>query len=75
MTTASTSCPASIQHRATLPTARGGFWPLVKAATAALVARRSRRLPAERLDDHMLRDIGIDPSNVAVDPRDLILRL
>ncbi|MGK9169886.1 hypothetical protein KXR53_26465 [Inquilinus limosus] len=74
MTTACTD-HAAIQHRATLPTGRSGLRALIGAAAATLGARRSARLPVEALDDHMLRDIGIDGAAAASDPRDLLLRL
>ncbi|WP_026870300.1 hypothetical protein [Inquilinus limosus] len=74
MTTACTD-RAAIQHRATLPTGRSGLRALIGAAAAALGARRGARLPAETLDDHMLRDIGLDAPAAVSDPRDLLLRL
>jgi hypothetical protein len=76
MTTATASRPV-IQHRAGphragLPNGRVGLWTLLK---ASLTARGIRRLPVGSLDDHMLRDIGIDLPATSTDPRDLILRL
>ena len=70
-----TACTDHIQHRATLPTSRSGLRALIAAAAATLGGRRSARLPVEALDDHMLRDIGIDSPAPASDPRDLLLRL
>lgn len=70
-----TACTDHIQHRATLPTSRSGLRALISAAAATLGARRNPRLPVEELDDHMLRDIGVDSPASANDPRDLLLRL
>ena len=61
-----------IQHRAGLPNGRVGLWTLLK---ACLTARSARRLPLGSLDDHMLRDVGVDRPAAPTDPRDLILRL
>jgi uncharacterized protein YjiS (DUF1127 family) len=72
MTTART---ATIQHRTSLPQRRAGLWATVKATATALIGRRGARLPIDRLDDHMLRDVGIDLPAAPTDPRDLILRL
>ena len=75
MTTACTDHVA-IQPRASLPTGRSGLLrALLGAAAAALGGRRPARLPVETLDDHMLRDIGVDGPAPASDPRDLLLRL
>ena len=76
MTTATASRPA-IQHRAGqrrtgLPNGRVGLWTLLK---ASLTGRSTRRLPLGSLDDHMLRDVGVDRPSASTDPRDLILRL
>ncbi|MDR6293890.1 MULTISPECIES: hypothetical protein [Inquilinus] len=72
MTTATASRPV-IQHRAAgLPNGRVGLWTLLK---ASLTGRSTRRLPLGSLDDHMLRDVGVDRPNASTDPRDLILRL
>lgn len=70
-----TACTDHIQHRATPPASRSGLWALIGAAAAAVGVRHLTRLPVEALDDHMLRDIGIDGPVPASDPRDLILRL
>ncbi|MFE0754065.1 hypothetical protein ACFW16_08940 [Inquilinus sp. NPDC058860] len=70
-----TACTDHIQHRASLPTSRSGLRALIGAAAATLRARRRPRLPVEALDDHMLRDIGVDGPAPANDPRDLLLRL
>jgi uncharacterized protein YjiS (DUF1127 family) len=70
-----TACTDHIQHRATLPTSRSGLRALIGAAAATLGMRRSVRLPIDALDDHMLRDIGVDGPAPANDPRDLLLRL
>jgi uncharacterized protein YjiS (DUF1127 family) len=69
-----TTCTDHIQHRAALPTGRSGLRALIGAAAATLGARR-RRVPVEALDDHMLRDIGVDGPAPTNDPRDLLLRL
>jgi uncharacterized protein YjiS (DUF1127 family) len=74
MTTACTDHP-TIQHRASLPASRSGLRALIGAAAAALGVRHITRLPIEALDDHMLRDIGVDGPAPASDPRDLVLRL
>ena len=51
------SCPATARPAAAYPAARRhGFWSRV---AQALSLRRQRRSLA-RLDDHILRDIGID---------------
>ena len=70
-----TACTDHVQHRATLPTSRFGLRALIGAAATALGGRRLARLPVEALDDHMLRDIGVDGPAPASDPRDLLLRL
>ncbi|MGO4123928.1 hypothetical protein AB4Z01_05990 [Inquilinus sp. YAF38] len=70
-----TACTDHILHRAALPTSRSGLRALIGAVTATLGARRISRLPMEALDDHMLRDIGVDGPAPASDPRDLLLRL
>jgi hypothetical protein len=70
-----TTCTDHIQSRSTLPTSRSGLWALIGAAAATLGARRNPRLPVDGLDDHMLRDIGVDGPAPANDPRDLLLRL
>ena len=74
MTTACTD-HATTQHRASVPTSRSGLRAVIGAAAAALGMRRLTRLPIEALDDHMLRDVGIDGPAPASDPRDLLLRL
>jgi hypothetical protein len=74
MTTACTN-HTSIQHRTSMPTGRSGLRALIGAATAVLGGRRLNRLPIEAMDDHMLRDVGIDGPAPASDPRDLLLRL
>lgn len=74
MTTACTD-HATIQHRASVPTSRSGLRALIGAAASALGGRRLPRLPVEAMDDHMLRDIGVDGPAPASDPRDLLLRL
>ncbi|WP_225768627.1 hypothetical protein [Inquilinus sp. Marseille-Q2685] len=70
-----TACTDHIQHRATVAASRSGLRALIGAAAATLGARRAARLPVEALDDHMLRDIGVDGPAPASDPRDLLLRL
>ncbi|MBW8728764.1 MAG: hypothetical protein JF625_26905 [Inquilinus limosus] len=74
MTTACTDL-TTIQHRASVPANRFGLRALIGTAAAMLGVRHIARLPVEALDDHMLRDIGIDGPAPASDPRDLILRL
>ena len=74
MTTACTD-HTTIQHRTSVPASRSGLRALIGAAAATLGARRPARLPVEMLDDHMLRDIGVDGPAPANDPRDLLLRL
>ncbi|WP_395681904.1 hypothetical protein [Inquilinus sp.] len=71
MTTTAASRPV-IQHRAGLSNGRVGLWTLLK---GSLTARSTRRLPIGALDDHMLRDVGVDRPTAPTDPRDLILRL
>lgn len=73
----STCITPAVQHRApvgvnrTAMPARAGLWTLVK----AVLATRPHGMPLQTLDDHMLRDLGIDTAPPATDPRDLILRL
>jgi len=62
-------------RRASPPAGRSGVRALIGAAAAVLGRRSAARLPVESLDDHMLRDIGVDGLAPASDPRDLLLRL